>query len=391
VRVTRESRAVTAIAAALEPFVDAGEIAGLVALVARGDDVEVTVLGDQAIGGSPMRGDSLFRVASAGKPVTAAAALALVADGRLTLDQPVDELLPELAPRRVLREPSAALDDTVPAVRPVTVRDLLRSTSGLGFSSDFTAPITAALFERLNQGPPSPQDFAPPDQWIARAGELPLVHQPGEGFTYNTAYDILGVLIARASGRSFDDYLAERILGPLGMVDTGFSVAPGETARTTTAYRRADEGGLVVVDEPDGQFARPPVFASGAGGYVSTAADLLRFQRMLLAGGGDVLPGRWVAEMMTDQLSPALRATDSVFLNGQSWGYGGGVDIERREPWQVIGRYGWVGGTGTCAYVVPSDGSISILLTQTALGGAGGSPFLETFWAAAAAHHGHDH
>lgn len=388
--VTRESQAVTAIADALEPFVDAGEVAGLVALVARGGDVEVTVLGDRAMGGSPMREDSMFRVASAGKPVTAAAALALVADGRLTLAQPVDDLLPELAQRRVLREPSAALVDTVPAVRPVTVRDLLRSTSGLGFSSDFTAPISAALFERLNQGPPRPQDFAPPDEWIARVGELPLIHQPGEGFTYNTAYDILTVLIARASGRSFDDYLAQRILEPLGMLDTGFSFPPGEAARTTTAYRRADEGGLVVVDEPDGQFARPPVFASGAGGYVSTAADLLCFLRMLLAGGGDVLPGRWVAEMMTDQLSPAIRATDSVFLDGQSWGYGGGVDIEQRELWHVIGRYGWVGGTGTCAYVVPSDGSISILLTQTEVGGAGGALVLEAFWAAAAVHHGHD-
>ena len=176
----RESQAVTAIADALEPFVDAGDVAGLVALVARGDDVEVTVLGDQAVGGSPMREDSLFRVASAGKPLTAAAALALVADGRLTLDQPVDDLLPELARRRVLREPSAALDDTVPAVRPVTVRDLLRSTSGLGFSSDFTAPITAALLERLNQGPPRPQGFVAPDEWrtCTPPRELPKLTTP---------------------------------------------------------------------------------------------------------------------------------------------------------------------------------------------------------------------
>jgi CubicO group peptidase (beta-lactamase class C family) len=388
--VTCESRSVTRIADALQPFVDAGEVTGLVAVVARGDDVEVTVLGDQAIGGSPMREDSRFRVASAGKPVTAAAVLALVADGRLTLDQAVDELLPELAARRVLREPSAELDDTVPAARQVTTRDLLRSTNGLGFSSDFTAPIAAVLVERLHQGPTRPQDFPSPDEWIARVGELPLIHQPGEGFTYNTAYDILTVLVERATGRSFDDHVGERILDPLGMVDTGFSFPPGEAARTTTAYRRADEGGLVVVDEPDGQFARPPAFASGAGGYVSTAADLLRFQRMLLAGGGDVLPGSWVAEMMSDQLSPAIRATDSVFLGGQSWGYGAGVDIEPREPWHVIGRYGWVGGTGTSAYVVPSDGSISILLTQTELGGPGGAPVLEAFWAAAAAHHGHD-
>jgi CubicO group peptidase (beta-lactamase class C family) len=125
---------------------------------------------------------------------------------------------------------------------------------------------------------------------------------------------------------------------------------------------------------------------------VSTAADLLRFQRMLLGhpAAGDVLPGPWVAEMMTDQLSPSIRATDEVFLDGQSWGYGGGVDIERREPWNVIGRYGWVGGSGTSAYVVPADGSVSILLTQTEVGGPDGARVLEAFWKAAAAHHGHD-
>jgi CubicO group peptidase (beta-lactamase class C family) len=200
------------------------------------------------------------------------------------------------------------------------------------------------------------------------------------------------VLITRASGRSFADHVAARILEPLGMDDTGFSFPPDETARSraTTAYRRSDDGGLEVVDEPDGQFASPPAFASGAGGHVSTAADLLRFQRMLVAGGGEVLPARSVAEMMTDQLSPAIRATDSVFLDGQSWGYGGGVDIEPRRPWNVIGRYGWVGGTGTSAYVVPSDGSIAILLTQTELGGADSARVLEAFWAAAARHHGHD-
>lgn len=374
---------------ALAPHVDSGEIPGLVAVVGRGDDVELTVLGDQAVGGTPMREVSLFRIASAGKPITAAAVLTLVADGRLTLADPVDDLLPELAEPRVLREVTAPIDDTVAVVRPITVRDLLRSTNGHGLPSDFSAPVVALLMERLHQGPPRPQLVPPPDEWMAILCDVPLLHQPSEGFTYNTAFDILGVLVERATGQSFARYVADRILGPLAMTDTGFAFPPRTGGRATASYRRDDDGDLVVVDEPDGQWASEPAFASGAGGYVSTAADMLRFQRMLLAGGGDVLPRQLVAAMTSDQLTPAIRATDTVFLNGQSWGYGGGVDIETHDPWNVVGRYGWVGGTGTSAYIVPTDDSIAILLTQIELGGPNGSGVLESFWKAAAIHLGH--
>ena len=171
------------LADALAPHVESGDVAGLVALVGRGTDVEVTVLGAHAIGGAPMRADSLFRIASAGKPITAAAVLTLVADDLVRLDDPVDDVLPELASPRVLRRPSGALDDTVAAVRPITVRDLLRSTNGLGFSSDFASPITARLLGELHQGPPQPQLVAPPDEWMAMLATIPLVHQPGEGCT----------------------------------------------------------------------------------------------------------------------------------------------------------------------------------------------------------------
>lgn len=377
------------VAGALAPHVESGEVSGLVAVVGRGDDVEVTVLGDQAVGGAPMREDSLFRIASAGKPITAAAVLALVADGRLRLEDPVDGLLPELAEPRVLRELTAPIDETVAAVRSITVRDLLRSTNGHGFPSDLSAPVVGLLAERLHQGPPQPQLVPPPDEWMAILGEVPLVHQPGEGFTYNTAFDIAGVLVERASGQSFTGYLADRVLGPLAMADTGFALPPGTDDRTTTYYRHGDDGDLVVVDGPDGQWASEPAFASGAGGYVSTAADMVRFLRMVLAGGGDVLPRQLVEAMTSDQLTPAIRATDTVFLNGQSWGYGGGVDIEVRDPWNVVGRYGWVGGTGTSAYAVPSDDSVAILLTQTELGGPSANGTLESFWAAAAIDLGH--
>lgn len=379
----------TALAYALAPHVDAGDVPGLVAVVARGDDVTMIVLGNQAVDGEAMREDSLFRIASAGKPITAAAALTLVADGRLALDDPVGDLLPELAAPRVLRAVTGPLDDTVAPVRPITVRDLLRSTNGHGFPSDFSSPVIEILIEQLYQGPPRPQGVPPPDEWMASLAEVPLLHQPGEGFTYNTAYDILGVLVSRASGQPFADFVAERILRPLGMTDTGFAFRANSRPRTTTSYRRDDDAGLQPVDTPDGQWARQPAFPSGGGGYVSTAADLLTFMRMLLAGGADVLPPELVAAMTSDQLSPEIRATDSVFLDGQSWGYGGGVDIALRNPWNVLDRYGWVGGTGTSAYVVPSDGSVAIILTQVELGGPTGAPVLETFWAAAAAELGH--
>jgi CubicO group peptidase (beta-lactamase class C family) len=375
---------------ALTPYVVSGEIPGIVAAVARGDDLDVTVIGDQALGGTPMREGSLFRIASAGKPITAVAVLTLVADGKVAIDDPVNDLLPELAKPRVLRDVRGPIDDTVPADRSITVGDLLRSTNGHGFPADFSAPVVSILAERLHQGPTQPKAYPPPDEWMAVLSEIPLLHQPGEGFTYNTAFDILGVLVARASGQRFADYVDQRIFQPLGMIDSGFAFAPDAGGRVTTAYRRGEDGVLAVVDLPDGQWAVEPAFASGAGGCVSTAADLLAFHRMLLAGGGDVLPRELVTAMTCDQLTPSIRATNDVFLNGQSWGFGCGVDIEVRNSWNVPGRYGWVGGSGTSAYAVPADGSIAILLTQVELGGPDGSPLLESFWTAAAARLGHN-
>ena len=194
---------------------------------------------------------------------------------------------------------------------------------------------------------------------------------------------------ARAGGRPLPDLMATRILEPLGMTETGFAFPAGTDLRRTCYYRHGGDG-LVEVDGPDGQWSAVPAFPSGAGGLVSTVADVLAFQRMLLAGGADILPAALVTAMTTDQLTPKIRATDTVFLDGQSWGFGGAVDIERRNSWNVPGRYGWVGGTGTSAYVVPSDGSVAILLTQVELAGATGSTVIEGFWTAAAEHLGHD-
>jgi CubicO group peptidase (beta-lactamase class C family) len=379
----------TSLAELLRPLVDSRLVPGLVAAVGRGDELDVVVLGDAAVGGRPMAPDALFRIASITKPMMAAVALTFVAEGALDLDQPVGELLPELAAPVVVRSMTGPIDDTVPASRPITLRHLLTSTNGHGFPSDFSAPVAQLLVERLLQGPPAPQRVPPPDDWMAILSEIPLLHQPGEGFTYNAAFDILGVLIARAGGTALPELMATRLFAPLGMTDTGFAFPARTEERRTSFYRRIDDG-LVEQDGPSGEWATVPPFPSGAGGLVSTVSDVVAFQRMLLAGGGDVLPAGLVAAMMTDQLTPPIRSTDTVFLDGQSWGLGGSVDIARRHPWNVSGRYGWVGGTGTSAYVVPSDGSVAVLLTQVELTGPTGNQVIEGFWTAAAERLGHD-
>ncbi|MCY0939621.1 serine hydrolase domain-containing protein [Streptomyces sp. H34-S4] len=362
----------------LQPYVDDGTLPGAVALVDRGDGREPEVA---AVGGADVRGeapmvrDSIFRIASLTKPVTAAAVMMLVEDGRLALTDTVAPWLPEIAEPMVVRTPASPLDDVVPAARPVTVEDLMTFRAGWGFPSDFSLPALAPLLGELRQGPPRPQDVAGPDQWMATLGRIPMLHQPGGAWLYNTCSDVLGVLIARVAGCSLPEFLAERIFEPLGMADTGFTVPAGQSGRFTHSYRAGADGGLDLVDAPDGQWSAMPAFPSGAGGLVSTADDYHRFARMLLDEDGPLLTDGSVRRMTTDQLTPAQRAGAELFLQGQGWGFGGSVDVTAAEPWNVPGRYGWIGGTGTAAHIVPSTGAVTILLTQREL--AGPSPYPE--------------
>ncbi len=366
--------------AALRPHVDSGEIPGLVALVARGSQDECIALG------ASMQRDSIFRGASITKPLTAALTMMLVEGGLLDLDEPVGDLLPELAQPRVLRTPTSDLDDTVPSARPITTRHLLTHTAGHGFTTGESA-VVAQLMEQLGQAERDVGAVPAPEEWMLRLGAIPLLHQPGEGWTYNAAYDVLGVLLARAADQPLADLMTERLLEPLGMVDTAFHVPTAKRDRFATLYGHDEHGGLTVTDEPDGAFAHPPAFASGAGGLVTTADDWLAFGRMLLARGGGLLREESVRQMMTDHTTAQQREMGGFFLDGQGWGFGGGVDTALRAPWNVIGRYGWVGGTGTAAYVDPQHGTVSILLTQVELDGPDASGVLESFWTAASEAH----
>ena len=369
----------------LQPHVDDGSVPGAVALVATRDEVEVAVAGSVDIDRTaPMSRNTVFRIASITKPITAAAVMMLVDDGRLGLDDPVERWLPELASRRVVRTPESPVDDVVPAKRPITVRDLLTFQAGYGFGSDFRLPAIQPLFTDLLQGPPQPDLVAPPDEWMAVLSHIPLLRQPGEAWLYNTSSDIQGVLVARVSGMTLPDFLAERLFAPLGMVDTGFSVPREGLDRFTSYYRPGNAGGLDLVDAPDGQWSRSPAFPSGAGGLVSTADDWLAFARMMLGGGGQLLSSDSVRLMMTDHTTGPQRAESELFLEGQGWGFGGSVDIAAIDPWNTRGRYGWIGGTGTAAHLTPDTGLVTILLTQVEMSGPTAPAIMRDVWRYAA-------
>jgi CubicO group peptidase (beta-lactamase class C family) len=380
--------------AVLRPHVDSGAFPGVVAAVARSGGTETAAVGRMGAepGAAPMAEDALFRIASVTKPVTAAALLMLVDEGRAALGDPIGRWLPELAGPRVVRTPSSPVDDVVPAERPVTVEDLLTFRAGWGFGADFSLPALAPLFEVLHQGPPAPEKVPPPAKWAAALGAIPMLHQPGTAWLYNTCSDIQGLLISRITGTPFPDFLAERLFGPLGMTGTGFAAPAAETGRLPRSYRPvpADPGpGLEPTDRPEDPRTRTPAFPSGASGLVSTAADLLAFGRMLLAdgtapGGGRLLAPGTVRRMTTDRLTPSQRAESRIFLDGQGWGYGGSVDVDRAEPWNTPGRYGWIGGSGTAWHIVPGRGLVTVLLTQVELTDPSPTPLMRDFWRYAA-------
>jgi CubicO group peptidase (beta-lactamase class C family) len=339
------------------------DVPGLVVLAAHGEEVHIEALGELAVGGPPVARDSLFRIASTTKPITAAATLAVIEEGLLGLEEPVDRLLPELADRRVLVRPDGPLDETVPAERPITTRDLLTFTFGFGMAMEMFAsrepwPIVRADDELglASIHPPDPSAQPDADTWIANLGTLPLIAQPGERWLYNTGASVLGVLLARATGLPFGEVLRTRLFEPLGMRDTAFWTS--ETERFATAYRPTPDG-LVVWDQPGGTWSRPPAFEDGAAGLVSTVDDLYAFARMFTRGGARVLSPESIRAMTTDQLTDAQKARGGLgpdFFKGSSWSFCQAVHSS--------GAFGWDGGFGSSWLVDPGNDLIVIVLTQ---------------------------
>lgn len=225
----------------------------------------------------------------------------------------------------------------------------------------------------LGQGPPSPAGTLAPDAWLARLGALPLVHQPGEAWLYNTAADVLGVLVARASGRTFPEFLAERLFRPLGMAGTGFSVAAGDLDRLVPSYRTDPATGVLSLYDPavGGQWARPPAFPAGGAGLVATADDYLAVGRLLLGRGAvdgrRLLSEASVAAMTSDRLTPAQKAHGGLgpaFFEGRGWGFCLAVTTEDVPGARPSGSFGWDGGMGTVFWADPTHDLVALLLTQ---------------------------
>jgi CubicO group peptidase (beta-lactamase class C family) len=357
--------------------VERGWVPGLVTLVSRRGDVHVDAIGTTAVGGrDPMRRDTIFRITSMTKPVTAVAAMILVEECVLRLDDPVDGLLPELAGRRVLRRIDGPLDDTVPANRPITLRDLLVYTMGFGIIFDVAGgdpyPIHRAVEDLgvRTLGPPTPPVTHTPDEWLRRLGTLPLMAQPGEAWMYNTGSCVLGVLIARASGQPLETFLRERIFEPLGMRDTAFSVPPEKLGRLATCYAANPETGVLEVFDgvEGGQWSRLPVFPDASAGLVSTVDDYLAFGQMMLnkgrLGSERILSRPSVDLMTTDQLTPEQKARSNGSWDGRGWGFGMSVITRRDGVSSTPGRYGWDGGYGTSWYSDPGEDMVAVLMTQ---------------------------
>lgn len=354
---------------AIAEAVEAGLISGAVTLVwHRGDVLQVNEIGQRDIeAGLPMQRDTLFRIASMTKPVTVAAAMALVEEGKLALTDPVSRWLPELADTRVLVKPNGPLDETVAARRPITVEDLMTHRSGLAYAFSVGGPISRAY------GQVSPRQDQ--DHWLAELAALPLIHQPGERLTYSHGTEVLGVVLSRIEGKPLHVVLAERIFEPLGLTDTGFFISPDKRGRAATMYR-IDEAGALQHDVMGPIPVKEPRFCQGGAGLVSTADDYLRFAQMMLGGGTvdgiRVLSEASVASMRTDRLSEEQK--QQPFLGAPFWiGRGFGLNLsvvtDPAKSAQLfgaggLGSFGWPGAYGTWWQADPANDLILIYLIQ---------------------------
>ena len=374
--------------ARLAAHVERGAVPGVVALLTRRDDTHVEVIGAQQVGGAPMRRDTIFRITSMTKPVTAVAAMILVEQGKLQLDDAVDRSLPELANRRVLRRIDAQIFETVPAKRAITLRDLLTFRSGHGMIPVFPDryPIQRAMAEAgFTPGPIFPS--FPPDELMRRYGTLPLIFQPGERWLYNAGSEILGVLIGRVAGVTFGEFLRDRIFAPLHMTDTAFFVPAEKHRRFATVYgRHSATKQLTVFDSPDsGRFSSPPVFENGAAGLVSTADDFNAFAQMMLNGGAlgnERILSRASVELMTrNHISADEKRESQLFLGAtRGWGFGMSVFRGMNERDDAQGRFGWDGGYGTSWYSDPREQLTGILLTQRLMDSPQPPRTITDFW-----------
>ncbi|WGW10469.1 serine hydrolase domain-containing protein [Saxibacter everestensis] len=340
----------------LARHVGAGTMPGAVATI--GAQCEPVAVGHAAPGGEPLRTDAIFRIQSMTKSITAVAALRLVQDGVIALDDPVANWLPELAESRVLVRPDAPLEETRPARRPITVRHLLTNQSGYGVMTT-DSPLRQAMIDAGVEAGAEPVDRGAQD-WLEALAALPLAFEPGGAWRYHHSFGLLGILLGRVTDRSTQDVLDATVFEPVGMPDTGFIVPLEQAHRLPAAFRHGADG--LEQSEPAGAgfYVEPAPFDVSHSELVSTLADYHAFLRALVDGrliGPDLRD-----DLRRDQVDAAAKTSDSFFpgfWENTGWGYGVSVVTDGAHR----GRFGWSGGLGTDFFVEP-DGTICIFMTQ---------------------------
>jgi CubicO group peptidase (beta-lactamase class C family) len=351
--------------AVVQGFVDRRQLAGAVTLVARdGRIADVRTYGWSDLATKePMRRDAIFRIASMTKIVTAVAVLQLFEEGRFGLDDPVGDSIPELKHMRVLTGGDAEHPQFAEA-RPVTIRHLLTHTSGLASDATAAAALRPFYVREAEKTPASLREF------VAGVAQLPLGSQPGDAFNYGIGYEVLGYLVEVVSGRTFDQFVRERIFAPLGMPDTGFQVPKEKQARLAQTYVHEAGQGLVPRVRPGAPYHLGGAgYPRGSGGLVSTADDFARFGQMLLNGGEldgvRILGPKTVQLMTTDHLTD-LKERNTFLQPFESYGFGVSVRLTLATGGTPgsVGQFGWSGAWTTYCSMDPKEGTVALFLAQ---------------------------
>ena len=357
----------------LQALVDEGAMPGAVAFIADRDAViEKVVVGYRDLAESkPMTEDTIFRLYSMSKPITSVAVMMLVEDGALTLDQPADEILPEFRDMRVYE--SGTLDDmvTVPADRPITVRDLLTHTSGITYHFTGTTPVHQYYrkYGVLRDTPVgrTPADGEPAhslEELVARIGKAPMLHQPGAEFAYSYSTTVLGAVIERVSGKRLDVFLQERVFNPLGMADTGFFIEDNDLDRFVTNYMMTDSGLQEIESPEDSDYRDHGRLLDGGGAIAGTARDYLRFVGML-ANGGELDGNRLLSgETVKELFRPHARIKGLGPEIDFGFGFAIGDDSTAEANMMPEGTVGWSGSGNTFFWLWPESGKAVVFMTQ---------------------------
>jgi CubicO group peptidase (beta-lactamase class C family) len=359
--------------AAMQRFVDGNILSGVSSAVLVGRDlVDVNCVGwADKEAQTPLRVDHIFRVFSNTKLITSCAALLLFEEGRFRLDDPIEKFIPQLATRKVLRAGAASLEETEPAKRSITIRHLLSHSSGLSYGLfDPGTAIFKAYNERRVLNPATTLA-----DMIDVLADLPLIYQPGTSWEYSVAIDVMARLVEIISGQPFDQFIQARILGPLGMVDTGFVVPEKDHDRLAAYYAGADlmvpmKSGLTRTDNSPypGAYVRPVPRFNGGGGLVSTLPDMVALIRSLLPGGPTLLRSETIALMMTNQLADGvwMRFPMTGEIPGKAYGLAGGLILEPSplDHPDSAGELYWGGIAGTQWWISPKKNVAGLIMTQ---------------------------